>query len=265
MSRNKKAFTLIELLVVIAIIAILAAILFPVFATAREKARQTSCASNLKQIGLAYIQYVQDYDETTPFTCYTGTIPGACGGASSDNYGTSLGFLLAPYIKAGQVWHCPSDAMGDQIVITDPTQLYGGFSDVSYCYNFYFMERSSNLSTNDGSGAIPLTMAKLLTPSSDGILFDAWGNLNGALGWFFDNTGWIYGHMAGSPGFNTRQPYQVGITGHTNGGNAAYADGHVKWYSTGYYMAQYNLETSATCGNSNDWRTYGACPTMFHE
>jgi len=63
---NKNAFTLIELLVVIAIIAILAAILFPVFATAREKARQTSCASNEKQIGIAFAQYIQDYDETYP-------------------------------------------------------------------------------------------------------------------------------------------------------------------------------------------------------
>src|SRR5580704_7489517 len=64
--RRTAGFTLIELLVVIAIIAILAAILFPVFAQAREKARQTSCISNLKQIGLATLQYVQDYDETYP-------------------------------------------------------------------------------------------------------------------------------------------------------------------------------------------------------
>jgi len=63
---NKRAFTLIELLVVIAIIAILAAILFPVFAQAREKARAVSCLSNLKQGGLAYAMYTQDYDETTP-------------------------------------------------------------------------------------------------------------------------------------------------------------------------------------------------------
>src|SRR5476651_129734 len=62
----KRGFTLIELLVVIAIIAVLAAILFPVFAQAREKARQTSCLSNEKQLGLAVMQYVQDYDEMTP-------------------------------------------------------------------------------------------------------------------------------------------------------------------------------------------------------
>jgi len=64
--RNRSAFTLIELIVVIAIIAILAAILFPVFAQAREKARQTSCLSNERQLGLAVIQYVQDYDQTYP-------------------------------------------------------------------------------------------------------------------------------------------------------------------------------------------------------
>ena len=65
---RKRAFTLIELLVVIAIIAILAAILFPVFAQAREKARATSCLSNLKQLGLAYTQYIQDSDELWPHT-----------------------------------------------------------------------------------------------------------------------------------------------------------------------------------------------------
>jgi len=69
---NRKAFTLIELLVVIAIIAILAAILFPVFSQAREKARGATCLSNLKQIGLGVMMYVQDYDETFPMSQYGG-------------------------------------------------------------------------------------------------------------------------------------------------------------------------------------------------
>ena len=138
-NRYQRGFTLIELLVVIAIIAILAAILFPVFATAREKARQSACSSNLKQIALAYVQYSQDYDETTPYTCYTGGVPGGCGGAASSNYGTTLGFCLNPYIKTGNVWHCPSDTQGDSNVVTASNQPYGGFDDVSYGYNFYFM------------------------------------------------------------------------------------------------------------------------------
>ena len=108
--RGSFAFTLIELLVVIAIIAILAAILFPVFAQAREKARQTSCLSNMKEIGLGMVQYVQDYDELNPTAYFHKAWNPASGG-------TALGYihwsaLLQPYIKSNQVWVCPSDTLG---------------------------------------------------------------------------------------------------------------------------------------------------------
>jgi prepilin-type N-terminal cleavage/methylation domain-containing protein len=101
----RKGFTLIELLVVIAIIAILAAILFPVFAQVREKARQTSCSSNMKQLGLAFVQYAQDYDETFPATSNSNSAWDYV-----DNYGNSP--VLDPYLKnRGQtltsVWNCP--------------------------------------------------------------------------------------------------------------------------------------------------------------
>lgn len=111
LSAMKRAFTLIELLVVIAIIAILAAILFPVFAQAREKARQITCVSNLKQIGLGVMMYQQDYDETFPMTHY------------NDAKGNEVRWYneVGPYIKngniyaydgyysgAGGIWSCPS-------------------------------------------------------------------------------------------------------------------------------------------------------------
>ncbi len=109
---QRSGFTLIELLVVIAIIAILAAILFPVFAQAREKARQSSCQSNLKQLGTAFLMYSQDYDELFP-------TPGGIAGSSAswdylDNYGVSV--VLDPYLKnrgksLSQVFNCPDNPL----------------------------------------------------------------------------------------------------------------------------------------------------------
>lgn len=105
-------FTLIELLVVIAIIAILAAILFPVFAQAREKARQAACMNNLKQIGSATMQYVQDYDETFPVSIWSSTSPTWTNmmpdGRSFRGY-YAWPVQLYTYIKSADVYRCTSD------------------------------------------------------------------------------------------------------------------------------------------------------------
>src|SRR2546423_15568812 len=120
--RRNAAFTLIELLVVIAIIAILAAILFPVFARAREQARKTACTSNVKQLGMAWMMYVQDYDETFPPTnsptaptpewvLRPGTFP--CRPCRPINIKTGCPYdqrvFALPYIKNTQIFVCPSE------------------------------------------------------------------------------------------------------------------------------------------------------------
>ena len=117
--QRRPAFTLIELLVVIAIIAILAAILFPVFARARENARRSSCQSNLKQIALGFIQYTQDYDERLPNVQHGGANKTAAPNVSwnyftagtPNNFDMSQGSVY-PYIKSTQIFVCPSDSAG---------------------------------------------------------------------------------------------------------------------------------------------------------
>jgi prepilin-type N-terminal cleavage/methylation domain-containing protein/prepilin-type processing-associated H-X9-DG protein len=106
---KRSAFTLIELLVVIAIIAILAAILFPVFAQAREKARQTTCLSNEKQMGTCILMYVQDYDEVTPLAYYDYYSGG------NWQFNASWWYLTFPYNKSNQVERCPSNPNNNQV------------------------------------------------------------------------------------------------------------------------------------------------------
>jgi len=231
--RRRLAFTLIELLVVIAIIAILAAILFPVFAKAREKARQISCNSNMRQIGLGIMQYTEDYDEKFP----VGLGEGIAGGNSYIGWAGQI----APYIKNTGVFHCPDD----------PTPVSRTSVPVSYGmnYNIFEIDNSGNASTLSGLRAPASTVmcyevtgvqanisttpetpgpTGQLSPTGNGYpvsgtaLFDTTG------GGGFANAGGKYatgamGGRASYSGYVTITPY------HTDGSNYLAADGHVKW------------------------------------
>ncbi len=162
-SRRPSAFTLIELLVVVAVISVLAGLLFPVFARAREKARQAACASNLRQIGLAVMMYAQDNDDRFPY-----------GADPTDLYGASfiltpyeaqvmamppLTVPLAPYVKDSRVWDCPDDHGGDTEVnlfldVPPPPSAFGAYG-MSYAYNTFLPLLSQNVSGVTAYGADP--------------------------------------------------------------------------------------------------------------
>ena len=151
---RRRAFTLIELLVVIAIIAILAAILFPVFARARENARRASCQSNLKQIGLGIKQYIQDYDERFPQE----------GDATAGNRGWA--YAIQPYIKSEQLFQCPSETVAPPPGADLETRaVTAGFSDYWYNFNLGTISEaqltysSNTLMNGDGGGGNGTTAA----------------------------------------------------------------------------------------------------------
>jgi len=195
----RKGFTLIELLVVIAIIAILAAILFPVFAKAREKARQTSCLSNMKQMGLATMQYAQDYDERTPrFRQYTwGTAPiGPYGVAANCWLCPMCGGDLDPYTKNTQAFLCPSSNL---------SQGAGGHGG-SYGYNCAV--NGIKLGQMQAASAIPMwsdANCHYINPDADRTA----GGCNPC-------------------GMVTPCP-RVAWSRHNGGLNINFADGHAKW------------------------------------
>ena len=201
---ERRGFTLIELLVVIAIIAILAAILFPVFAKAREKARQTSCLSNVKQIALGNLMYVQDNDERfqPPTNCGTGIPALQVCFVRSEHNGT--GFMpLNPYIKNQQLWECPS-------CDDDPTFSYGW-----------------NRSLDGWGAGGRLAVCKL--PAQTVMYADHRTNVSARWcgGWLASNEG-----CCGGQGNDPAYPHWMNPT-HNDGSNIGLVDGHAKWYKTG--------------------------------
>ncbi len=209
--QKKKGFTLIELLVVIAIIAILAAILFPVFARARENARRASCQSNLKQIALGIFQYTQDYDEK---------YPGVNGVLLADITATNpYGWAdsLQPYLKSTQLFQCPSETAAPgpaHATITtlspDPTQA--GYTD------YWFT------STLGGRSQASIEAVALTVMNGDGTSSTSRYNYNGQ---YTGSTG-----VATASTLVANDPIRglaAAHSRHLDGGNFAFADGHVKW------------------------------------
>lgn len=226
-------FTLIELLVVIAIIAVIAAILFPVFAAAREKARESTCTSNLKSIGLGIGMYEEDFDETTPSGTY--------------EYSSGDGWAgqIYPYVKSVGVFLCPNE--------TNPILPCKGGTPTSYALNKNTVTHGGNYQ-NDGT-----LLSRFTAPAKTVLLLEVQGNNT-------DIAGVCLGHIdVGSPdafgtegtwdpegynSFSTTPPANGGLvyatgylgghqvasvhfpsaTGRHNGGaNYLMADGHVKW------------------------------------
>ncbi len=159
------AFTLVELLVVIAVISLIAAIVFPAVSRVRESGRRTGCLSNLKQIGLGALMYIQDYDEKFPGGRITAKAGGLVGG-------WSWAGEIHPYVRTDKVFKCPSDSF----VPADNTD-----AAISYAYNFVLM-RSDNGSCYPGCGIGPLGIAasyvKLAAASKTVFLVEITGALS---------------------------------------------------------------------------------------
>jgi len=208
--RKGKGFTLIELLVVIAIIAILAAILFPVFAKAQAKAKETSCTSNCRQIGLACMMYIQDYDEKFPHAIYLS--PGADGYYFGRQSAQSL---CAPYIKNAEIWRCPND--------TDSCNMVGQFPGAMWLSYGLNVTRSPMAPDDDIWGV-----------RQGGVALQGLGRINvpaGTVAWAETTDVWS-GGMVGS-GY-TGAPHgsgdMVAMAGYSRHGGfaVAFCDGHAK-------------------------------------
>ena len=240
MNKTKNAFTLIELLVVIAIIAILAAILFPVFAAAREKARQSTCASNLKQIGLAILQYAQDYDELQiPAYDYV-TVPTQ-----------EWPYILQSYTKSHEVFRCP-DSQGSYLWTGGDL----GRTDVYNQYALNISYGSATLSANQSpfsanastfGPCFYTSVAKISSPATTIAVFDAHTVDTSILGRPFHAAGlgdaWTINSVGNNPVFpnNPNWPDKFRynelwdtvdrdgfIARHTDSVNILWCDGHVK-------------------------------------
>lgn len=235
-SSSRSGFTLIELLVVIALIAILAAILFPVFGRARENARKSACLSNLKQVGLGFMQYSQDYDENV--------VPGRVGPLSTAVYFSWSG-IIQPYVKSTQVLVYPSYSGNTASATAVPK---------SYSYNFA------------AAGAPNRSLATYELPAQTVFLVDSIGSStlgsNQSLLFFVDTTTQKeIGRIA-----TANMPYSSSACApeainnsalHLEGSNYMFADGHVKWL-------RYSAGAVTTCGTAVPQRNLNGVAVGLH-
>lgn len=214
--KKREGFTLIELLVVIAIIAILAAILFPVFAKARENARKANCMSNLKQISTGINMYSQDYDERMPFLSYNG----------GNTLGSHWQDCMDPYIKNTQVWQCP-----------DGNNTLAGSG--LWAASASFTQRSVHYAWNESSHG--QSTASCNHPADTFLIMDK-GNAQCFNGWY----DWV------GRAQNTLTSSGTSVTGpHNDGKNIGFADGHVKWMRSDAIRARDLNSASGTAADPN--------------
>ncbi len=237
----REGFTLIELLVVIAIMAILAAILFPVFARARENARRTSCLSNLKQMGLAVMQYTQDNDEKYPMAYISPAAPNAPTGKPSwIPYSGGPGYwvwqeIIYPYTKSEQMYACPSSINqtlyagyyafnygANRLVFTYPAQSLSIASLTKVADTYMLMDSGGYDPSPVGSGGV--------------LVSNGWRYLPGA----YKNAG--IACLAGQ----TYTPDCQAEGRHFDGLNVTFADGHAKWLKSAVVIREAQKYDGAT-------------------
>ena len=237
---KKRGFTLIELLVVIAIIAILAAILFPVFTSAKEKGKQSACMSNVRQLAMAYNRYG---DDNSGHLClYAEKAPG--------NWSTTWRYWMEnimPYVKSYKVFQCPSRSMGKY---SDYGNL-NWYKFIGYGINYYYL--ASNISTQPGYIESGFVMSTLVSPSKTVFLVDSIGRIAGQGSedvldgpYKYQGQNCIFSDIAtwnGKGGKLSDNSFEYRVSDcHNGGANVAWCDGHASW-----------MKQTKLCADSTYW------------
>jgi prepilin-type N-terminal cleavage/methylation domain-containing protein/prepilin-type processing-associated H-X9-DG protein len=237
LTRIRKGFTLIELLVVITIIAILAAILFPVFGRARENARRSACMSNLKQMGLGLMQYTQDYDETMP----------------PQNYGTNAVNspkwmdMIQPYVKSTQLFSCPNIDKSTQNDLVTPASSRGGARYGSYaCNSAYY----SGLAATGVPATAPIAygkgqaLAAIQRPAETIAVTEMYGTTgNASISWNNATVNPVVDLTTSPPSLKSGSGSHTALR-HLEGATVLWCDGHVKWHKADFLVDTHTVGTT---------------------
>jgi prepilin-type N-terminal cleavage/methylation domain-containing protein/prepilin-type processing-associated H-X9-DG protein len=268
--KRYNGFTLIELLVVIAIIAILAAILFPVFAKVREKARQTSCLSNEKQLGLGFAQYCQDNNDRYP-----------SGTAGLYQNGRGWAGELYPYVKSAAVYTCPDDPtpgqhisyqLNSNIVPTPWINAIGAARVVPFKVSDFVAPASTvvlyEAAYNEALDVTATNPVESSSATGNGTQRPSYNGVydTGVLGNITDPGVYFSGAAISCPGpncwYSPANYFNNKLGRHTGGSNFLYGDGHAKWTNGVKISGGANNSTTGNCGTVNNLASNTSCTTF---